>query len=335
MRKKKTSNIYTKVTQNFIKALKTGAPPWRKPWADSSLPPGFPVNAETERKYSGINVTILWAAAIAQGFEHDRWLTFNQISKSGGKIRRGEKGTIAVLYRKIKIDKPRLLAANSEEASTMESQTYKVARAFTLFNVAQCNNLPKKIVTGNYFTSNDEPRWESHKRADELVKSCGAKVRHTAKNASYSPKHDIIQMPPKSAFNTTGGYYSTLMHELTHWTGHESRLNRIGIVESQCDRSHEYAMEELIAEIGSAFLCADYRIRGELCHEAYVLQWIKILENDPKAIFTSSALAWKARNYLFELTGLVETQQVEYKHATSMPLACAPTDIHRLRSSDE
>lgn len=296
MATKRSNNIFIKITKLFIDALKTGAPPWRKPWSQSLSSPGFPVNAATERRYTGINITILWASAIASGFEHDRWLTIRQVSNAGGQVRKGEKGTTAVLYKKIKIEHK--AKDDEDDVQSQSDRSYKIARAFTLFNVEQCTGLPKKIEVGLHPNSKKEQIWESHRSADDLVQLCGAKVRHTGSVATYLPASDIICMPPKSAFDSTAGYYSTLMHELTHWTGHKSRLNRPGIVESHPFNSVSYAFEELVAEIGSAFLCADYRIFGELRHESYVLSWIKILENDPKAIFSSSAQAWKARNFL-------------------------------------
>ncbi len=295
-----SQSVFTKVTKVFIDALNNGAPPWRKPWSESSLTPGFPVNAGTERRYTGVNVTILWAAAITHGYEYDRWLSFRQAKKLGGTVRKGEKGTIAVLFKKIDVTRQSTSNEAGDEDNQPFCQTYKIARAFTLFNVHQCTGLPNRIVTGEHPVQTRKHDWQSHRRADELIRCCGAKIRHTGSAATYFPESDVICMPPKAAFDSTGGYYSTLMHELTHWTGHKNRLNRIGIVEPYPFRSAGYAREELIAEIGSAFLCADFHILGELHHESYVLDWVNILENDHKAIFASSAAAWKARNYLLE-----------------------------------
>ncbi len=291
-----SQNIFTQVTKIFIDALKTGAPPWRKPWSPAESVPEFPVNAGTERRYTGVNVTILWASAIARGYEQDRWLTFRQAAKVGGKVCKGEKGTVAVLFKHIDVD--RKAKSDDDEENAQPGRTYKIARAYTLFNVEQCSGLPDRIFKGKHPKFIPEQNWESHSNADGLIQLCGAKIRHTGNTATYIPAADIICMPPKAAFDSPAGYYSTLMHELTHWTGHKTRLNRSGIAEPQPFESVGYAFEELVAEIGSAFLCADFRILGELRHESYVMNWIKILENDPKAIFTSSALAWKARNFL-------------------------------------
>ncbi len=298
MKKDKPQSIFTQVTKVFIDALKTGAPPWRRPWTPADSVPGYPVNAGTERRYTGINITILWTSAIVNGYEYDRWLTFRQVKKIGGRVRRGQKGTVAVLFKNIKVD-PRIDPQEDKEQAQAK-RSYKIARAYTLFNVEQCTGLPEKIHKGVQPPVKLEQNWQSHQHADDFVNLCGAKVRHAGNIATYIPTSDIICMPPKAAFDSPAGYYSTLMHELTHWTGHRSRLNRSGIVDSHPFKSVGYAFEELIAEIGSAFLCTDHQIFGEMCHESYVLDWIEILENDPKAIFTSSAMAWKARNYLMD-----------------------------------
>ncbi len=292
-----STSVFAKVTKVFIDALKTGAPPWRKPWSECSSTSGFPVNAGTERRYSGINVTILWAAAITHSYEYDRWLSFRQAKKLGGKIRKGEKGTIAVLFKNIDVSQPS--STEKERENNVEPpRNYRIARAYTLFNVEQCIGLPKEVVRGRDPFQVQVHHWQPHHSADDLIKYCGAKIRHAGSTATYFPNSDVICMPPKGAFDSSAGYYSTLLHELTHWTGHKTRLNRTGIVEPYPFRSEGYALEELIAEIGSAFLCADFQILGEMRHESYVLDWVRILENDSKAIFSSSALAWKARNYL-------------------------------------
>ncbi|MXW47881.1 MAG: DUF1738 domain-containing protein [Gammaproteobacteria bacterium] len=297
MTSKKSASLFTEVTKVFIDALKNGAPPWQKPWSVSSPGPSFPVNAGTERRYTGVNVTILWASAITRGYDLDRWLSFRQAVKLGGRIKTGEKGTIAVFFKNINVPSERNLDDEDEEIQP-NKQPYKIARAFTLFNVEQCVGLPELVVNGPNPSPPLEQNWESHHDADNLINVCGARVRHTGTIATYYADSDVICMPPKAAFQSPGGYYSTLLHELTHWTGHKSRLNRSAISDTCSYSSVEYAYDELIAEIGSAFLCAEFRIFGELSHESYVLDWIRILENDPKAIFKSSAQAWKARNFL-------------------------------------
>ena len=138
----------------------------------------------------------------------------------------------------------------------------------------------------------------AYQAVDALLASHSVKVRFGGNHAFYDSRLDFIGMPQKAAHDACEAYYSTLLHELTHWTGHLTRLDRSGIADAGSTELEAYAYEELIAEIGSAFLCAEFGVRGEMRHEGYVLSWIEALENDSKAIFTSSAAAWKARCYL-------------------------------------
>ena len=300
MARNSSKSLYQKITDQFIEALKTGAPPWIKPWSEDIPYTDRPTNAVTDRKYTGVNVTILWISAASRGFARDRWLTFNQVSAVGGKVSRGQKGTVAVLYRDIEVVRKDFRGFHvMNDSGQPEMDTIKLIRGFTLFNVEQCSGLPQDISTGPVVKTKI-PNWKLHQAADNLIISNGINIRHDNDNAYYSPKRDFIRMPPKAAFKSTAGYYSTLMHELTHWTGHASRLNRRGIAFPTDGEPKAYAFEEMIAEIGSAFLCAEFGIRGELLHESYLLSWIRDLDYDPKAIFASSAQAWKARNFLLD-----------------------------------
>jgi len=299
MPKKNSKQIYHDVTSHFIAAMKDGAPPWVKPWDENKFCADLPVNAVSGRKYSGVNITILWTAAASHGFKRDRWLTFNQAKSVGGAVRRGQKGTIAVLFKNVgsparrkEIDRQ----SASEDKEEREGQ-FRLIRGFTLFNVEQCNDLPKDVKKG-LEPRKCTPGWQLHKKADDLLLKQNIKIHRDNKSACYVPSKDKIYMPAKSAFDSTAGYYSTLFHELAHWTGHCSRLNRPGINSSTDIESAEYAFEELIAEICSAFLCAEFGIPGEQRHDSYILSWIEKLENDPKAIFSASAQAWKARSFV-------------------------------------
>ena len=293
-----TNKLYYRITNQFIEALKHGAPPWRQPWSDTNQYCDRPVNAVTERKYSGINVTILWSSAISHGFTQDRWLTFKQVNKTGGRVKRGQKGTAAILYRDIQVPQRKTDGTHSvNENENPQTVTIKLIRGYTLFNVEQCVGLPDSVFKGPRIHDR-KPVWKLHQQAEDLIISNGVDIRYTDDSASYAPKGDFINMPPKCAFNNESDYYSTLMHELTHWTGHASRLNRPGITTGGGVGTSVYAFEEMIAEIGSAFLCAEFRIARDPNHDSYILSWIEVLENDPKAIFNSSAQAWKARNFL-------------------------------------
>lgn len=291
------NSLYVRVTKQFLDALRNGTTPWIKPWIEQSYS-SIPVNAITERTYSGINVTILWTTANDRGFCSDRWLTFNQASNVGGRIRKGQKGTVAILFRDIRVKSKRGL---TDQTSTEEDEPVvrklRLIRSYTLFNVEQCENLPERIRDGSP-TDSCTPEWDSHNEAEKFIRNTGATVYYKGENAIYAPKDDFIRMPPLSNFTSSAGYYSTIFHELIHWTGHKNRLNRPGIVGRNKISNEGYAFEELIAEIGSAFLCADLKIPGDLRHQGYVVSWIKILENNPRAIFHASAFAWQAFKFL-------------------------------------
>ena len=291
-------DLYKEVTQRFVDALKNGAAPWIKPWSEGASNAGRPTNAVTGREYSGINVTILWTAARASGFERDQWLTFNQAAEAGGHVTRGQKGTLAILYRDVNVKrKDGTGTVVFDESGQPMIDTIKLIKGFTLFNVEQCSDLPTEILSGQRELA-EATESDSCHQVNEMLARYEIKVKHGGDHAVYDPKGDMIRMPPRQAFVSEHGYYSTLLHETSHWTGHPTRLDRPGIAVARSTEIDVYAYEELIAEIGSAFLCAEFGIRGEMRHEGYVLSWIKALENDSKAIFTSSAAAWKARCYL-------------------------------------
>ena len=293
MRKQKNRDLHREITKRFIDALKADRVPWIKPWkTDSGSADGFPVNAATGRRYSGINVPILWSSAIERGYGRDRWLTYRQVIKAGGYVRRGEKGTLVVFYRTIEKKK----TADESVLSDDEPKTFRIARSFTLFNVEQCEDLPASIIGDAIVDVLD--RGTEFPDVEELITRCGVKVRHGGNIATYDAAADVIQMPPAQDFESPEHYYATLLHELTHWSGHKKRLNRAAIVESCPYNSRSYAFEELIAEIGSAFLCAEFGITGDLRHESYVADWIKLMEDAPRAIFQASATAQSAFDYL-------------------------------------
>ncbi len=291
------------ITNRFINALHAGAPPWIRPWNRDCPVNTRPSNVVTGRKYSGVNITILWSAAASKGYLSDRWLTFSQAKKIGAKVRQGQQSTTAIFFRTLQIpQKNQDGLPEFDENGLAVTQTIKLMKGFNLFNVEQCTDIPPKYLEEND-ASNESLPWLLHQDAENFVVNTKATIRHQGTSALYIPEGDYILMPPRSAFSATEGYYSTIMHELVHWSGHKTRLNRVGISKDVQEGSYKYAYEELIAEIGSAYLCAELGIQGEMRHEGYVLAWIRILENDPNSIFRASAEAWQATCYLMELAG--------------------------------
>jgi antirestriction protein ArdC len=279
-------NLYADVSARILSQLEAGAAPWVKPWSQT---PGqnVPHNAATGRPYSGCNVVLLW---MAKGhYATPRYLTFKQAKDLGGNVRKGEHGT------KVYFVKQLLVKDKGEQAEGEEGNAKQVAmlREYTVFNVEQCENLPERILTPKL-----EKVRHTHERdatIDEFIAATGADIREGHGEAYYIPSRDFISMPAFRAFKSAASFYATEFHELGHWTGAKSRLDR-QFGKRFGDRA--YAAEELVAELTAAFLCAEFSVDGELRHAGYVASWIELLKDDPRAFFTAASKAQAAANYL-------------------------------------
>jgi antirestriction protein ArdC len=275
-------DLYAEVSARIIAELQKGAAPWIKPWAAT---PGanVPRNAVSNRPYSGCNVILLWMARTA-GYRAPRFLTFKQTLELGGHVRKGERGTKVYFVKQLEI---------CDGNDNLPTRRVPMMREYTVFNVDQCDGLPDRIAAGKPMRSrNPDTRDEL---ADEFLRSTRADVREGHGEAFYVPSRDFISMPAFEAFNGADHFYGTAFHELTHWTGHMSRLdrdlkNRFG--------ARNYAGEELIAELGAAFLCAEFGFDGDLRHAGYISHWIELLRADKRAFFTACTQASKAGDYL-------------------------------------
>lgn len=198
------------------------------------------------------------------------WLTFNQAKALGGSIRKGEKGVRIIFYK--------VIGRDDEEATgeDEESRVIPIMRHFTVFNLDQIEGIERPEWT--------LPEGLGVDAAEKIIEASGAEIMHGGDRASYIPKLDLVRMPDKERFEDAGAYYATVFHELTHWTGHQSRLARDGIIGSHKHGTPEYAYEELVAELGAAFLCAEVGIEGELRHEEYIGSWLEVLKGDKRAI---------------------------------------------------
>lgn len=274
-------DVAAEVTAQIVEALERGTAPWVKPWRDGVGPcaefggrVGLPSNAASGRTYRGINVLLLWAAAFNKGYRDARWVTFNQAKALGGSVRKGEKATQIVFWKWLVKD----------EGLPTEKRI-PMARTFCVFNVEQCDGLQLDAPA---------PAPEHvDGAADRVAESVGAIVRRGGDRAFYSPAIDFVQMPVAEAFRTRADYESTLLHELTHWTGHASRLDR-NFAASKRFGDEAYAVEELVAELGAAFLCARLGVEGKLQHAEYLGHWARVLKADKHAIFTAAREAEKA-----------------------------------------
>lgn len=282
-------DVRQEITDKIVAQLEQGVRPWSKPWKDSGATFSLPVNFNGVG-YRGANVLVLWMQCSAMGYSSNRWMTYKQAESVGAQVRKGERGTLVAFYKPTVYEK--VNAAGEKE--TVKGMTMK---SYTVFNVDQIDNLPEKfqVAAAPAATLNPDVRDEA---IDAFFTSTGADIRHGGNRAFYVPSQDYVQMPKFEAFSDAQSYYSTLGHECVHWTGHKSRLNRSFSVGRFGDET--YAMEELVAEIGAAFLGADLGLFVEPreCHAAYIQSWLKALKNDKTLIFKAASAAQKAVDLL-------------------------------------
>ncbi|HAT1685324.1 TPA: DUF1738 domain-containing protein [Klebsiella oxytoca] len=306
VRSEKT-DVYRLITDRIIVALENGTPPWRRPWrnAQKGINTLMPVNALTDNGYRGVNVLLLWLAAEERGFHSDRWLTYNQALEAGGQVRRGETATLAVIYRD-RTKQAEDISGNKlfDAEGKPQMETVPMLRQFPLFNVEQCDGLPEPVSGASVITRPQEdfaivdPM--QLERVLTVVNATGVQFSPKPQNrAYYRAAADQIVLPLTSQFDTEGDYWSTVLHELVHASGHARRLNREGITKATRQSGDPvYAFEELIAEIGSAFLCAHLGITGDMQHESYIDGWLSRLKSDKKALFSACRQAREASEYL-------------------------------------
>ena len=286
----KPRDVYREITDHIIAAIEKGAGDCEMPW-HREIGHAAPTNVFTGKSYNGINVVALWVAAEMRKFGSGLWATYKQWNLIGAQVRRGEKGSIVVFYKETKREQI------DEETGERQMHPFFVARASSVFNAEQVDGwqpLPKPLVR--------DPA-EVLDQAEAFVAGTAADIRHGGDRAYYTRSTDHIVMPDRDRFtgtktiSATEGYYATLFHELTHWTGHESRLHR---QLSGRFGKEAYAMEELVAELGAAFLCSDLAITNSprSDHAAYIGNWLQVLKNDKKAIFTAASKASQAKTYL-------------------------------------
>lgn len=284
---RRRETIYQEVTDRIISELEQGRVPWVQPWGQAQAGIGLPKNAATERGYSGINILILWGAVIEQGYAAQSWLTFRQALSLGGNVRKGERGTTVVYADRFVPQSEKQRAAEQGE----DPQAVPFLKRFTVFNVAQCDGLPERVQG----SAAPLPERETVPQAEALIAATGADFRIGGARAFYVPSADYIQVPPQPAFFEQINYYRTCFHELGHWTGHGSRLARDL---SGSFGSKDYAREELVAEMASAFVCASLGIAPTVRHADYLGSWLDVLREDNRAIFRAASLASKAADFL-------------------------------------
>lgn len=272
------STIVQIITDQIIETLEKGAIPWKKPWKTE-----LPMNLISKRTYRGINLLVL---SMSPKYVSPYYLTFRQLAHLGGSVKPGSKG-FKVVYWKI-------FESSDENTSERETLEKPLLRYYTVFNSEQCINIPKDIFP--YVNNNIDPIAACEKIMDNMPNM--PEIKET-KNAFYDMKSDIIGLPPRKNFISQEEFYSTAFHELVHSTGHPDRLNRKNS-SGGSDFNENYSKEELVAEIGSSYLCAHARIAPKTIDNqaGYIANWLSVLKGDKKFIFSASSLAQKAVDYI-------------------------------------
>ena len=279
-------NIQKEISDKILAAMETGKLPWIKPWSGMGGN-GMPANAISKRAYSGVNVALLWLAGEANGYTSNRWLTYKQAQEAGGNVKKGEKATMVVY------------ASTFERLNDKgEKENIPFLKAYSVFALEQCEGLDD--LNGKPKMINPDQRDAD---CDAFMRSTSADIRHGEGRAYYRHSDDFIMLPPFEAFKSGTGYYETALHELVHWSGHEKRCNR-QFGKRFGDRA--YAAEELVAELGAAFMCAEFGYDAVTQHAAYIQNWIDLIKDDPRAFITAASKASAAVEYL---RGLAITDQ--------------------------
>jgi antirestriction protein ArdC len=287
------SDVYQKITDRIVSELEKGVRPWLKPWSVEHA--GGRITRPLRANgipYQGINVFMLWAEAMEKGYAAAIWMTFKQALALKACVRKGEKGSLVVYADKI-------IRTATDSATGEESETaIPFMKGYTVFNAEQIDGLPE------HFYAKPAPRTDPIARvahAEAFFAACRANILHGGNVACYVITQDVLRMPPFEVFKDAESYYATLAHELTHWTRHETRLNRDFGRKRFGDEG--YAMEELVAELGAAYLSADLDLTPEVRadHAAYIDSWLTVLKKDKRAIFTAASHAQRAADFLHGL----------------------------------
>jgi antirestriction protein ArdC len=292
MQNNERQDVYTRITGEIVAALEQGVGPWIRPWnPDNAAGRITRPLRHNGVPYSGINILMLWASAVEQGFGSALWMTFRQALELNAHVRKGEKGSLVVYANSV-------TKTEKKDAGEEIEREIHFLKGYTVFNVDQIEGLPEQ-----YYVK-PEPKFTAVERighAEAFFAATQADIRYRGSRAYYAQEPDYIQMPPIEAFTDAESFYATLAHETVHWTKHPARLQRDFGRKAWGDEG--YAREELVAELGSAFLCADLELMPEVRadHASYIASWLEVLRNDNRAIFVAAAHAQRAADYLHRM----------------------------------
>ena len=280
------TTIYETITNQIVAAIEEGAGLYKMPWHRARHDITGPRNAATNRSYRGLNVINLWMIAEARQFSSGTWATYQQWQEKGAQVRRGEKSASVFFWKNLREGQDE----NAADAGKEEGRARFVARAYNVFNADQVDGYEAPVMPVL-------PEAERVANADRFFAAIPAEISHGGNTACYVPSADRVQMVPFSRFESARAYYAVLAHELTHWSGAKARLDRDL---SGRFGSETYAMEEVVAELGAAFLSGQLGLPSvpRTDHAPYIATWLKVLKNDSRAIFTAASKAQAAADFL-------------------------------------
>ena len=282
-------DIYARVTDQIVATLEAGARPWCQPWKSNTGTLSRPLRLNGI-PYRGINVLLLWSEAQEKGYCGNTWMTYKQAQELGANVRKGEHGTMVVYANT-------MTRTETDDRGDEVEQSIPFLKAYTVFNIQQIENLPADLAPQKADVASTMQLMEE---PEAFFSATGASFRHGGSRAFFAPGLDFIQLPDPDSFRDSASYAAIKAHELAHWTGHKDRLAReFGLRFGDA----AYAFEELVAELSSAFLCADMGISVEPRedHAAYLFSWLQVLKQDKRAIFSAAAHAQKAVDFLHSL----------------------------------
>ena len=271
--------VYEIITEQIMDKLKEGEIPWHRPWVGGEPPK----NLVSKRAYTGVNIWLLASTHYSSPY----WVSYKQATDLGGQVRKGEKSTMSVFWKQFEV----------EDKATGEKDTIPMLRYYRIFNVSQCDGLNDKVPQ-HESRQDFQPISECERIVDGMPNKPA--VNTGEPRAYYHTRLDYVNMPAREVFDNEEGFYSVLFHELTHSTGHESRLKRKTVAEATSFGSANYSREELVAEMGAAYLCGTAGIVNATIDNsaAYIQGWLKHLANDPKAVVLAAAQAQRAADYI-------------------------------------
>ena len=277
-----TNKVYDIIADKVLEQLEKGIIPWRKPW---NVPAGAYPQSINGHRYSGINALLLGLAP----YSDTRWATFKEVTKRGGKVQKGEKGTAITFWKQLEV----------EDNETGKVKKIPLLRYFIVFNVEQCDGLNVTPIPG--IDDEVDPILEAEKVIAEMPNS--PKMTNGGRQAYYNPSGDLVNIPKKGAFNTVEEYYTTTFHELAHSTGHESRLDRNSSKETPIFGSENYGLEELVAEFAASFISHNVGITSTVDNSAsYIAGWIRNIKKDKTIIVNAASKGQKAANYILNVS---------------------------------